>query len=451
MRSRLAAATAGAPASRALAARSRWRPATLAVLLLVLTNGPVFLFAKSVLDRPGHWEDWAVWPFFAGTAAAAAVLAFADGRGRPRRPVGTVEWTAAAAIAWYSLAALASSMWSVDRSATVWRAAVYLGLALLAWLVSALDSDDLRLLLTLASGSATVASVALVALRPDLGLDPNGHWQGVYTNRNSLAPVAAVAVLTGLCLLFGADRRARRIAGAGLAVAAVGAMAGAGSRTAWLALGVAASAAAAPIALTQARLRWGAGRARAVSAAAAVAAVVGGFAAAAALWDVGTFSQRRAIWGLVWDRIVERPFGGHGFFTFWDIEELTMHVLLRRGSAHNSLVEVGLGLGLLGTLPFMVIVVMAARNAWLRAWRSPGADTWMWAAVVALLLVENVTESFVLWFSYNWVLLAAAALRFPMPAESRASPDQRPDTAVTAAGEASAPCPIADEALPGSV
>ena len=89
-------------------------------------------------------------------------------------------------------------------------------------------------------------------------------------------------------------------------------------------------------------------------------------------------------------------------------------MLLRRGSAHNSLMEVGLGLGLLGLAPFVVIVSLAARNAMLQVWRDPSPDTWLWAAVVAFLLVENVTESFVLWFSYNWVLIMAASLR-PVP------------------------------------
>jgi len=151
-----------------------------------------------------------------------------------------------------------------------------------------------------------------------------------------------------------------------------------------------------------------------MTAAAAGASAVAAAAGLVAVWNVPTLSQRRTIWSLVWDRIVQRPLGGHGFFTFWDIEELTQHVLLRRGSAHNSLVEVGLGLGLLGVVPFAAIVVLAARNAGLALWRRPGADTWMWAALVAFLLVENVTESFVLWFSYSWVLLMAAALRAPI-------------------------------------
>ena len=123
----------------------------------------------------------------------------------------------------------------------------------------------------------------------------------------------------------------------------------------------------------------------------------------------------------MWDRVQQRPVSGYGFYAFWDVTELLDHALLRRGSAHNSLMEVALGLGLIGTVPFAVTVVLAARNAGLHLWRRPGADSWMWAAVVGFALVENVTESFVLWFSYVWVLLMAAALR-PLPHRRRGGP-----------------------------
>ena len=58
------------------------------------------------------------------------------------------------------------------------------------------------------------------------------------------------------------------------------------------------------------------------------------------------------------------------------------------------------------------MVVLAVRNAGRRdLLRSPSADTWVWAAVVAVMLIENITESFILRFSYNWVIVMAAALR----------------------------------------
>ena len=386
------------------------RTAVAAAALVILTNGPVLLFSKSVLNRTGRWEDLAVWPFLAAAAVCGSALALWGQPAARRTPLEGSERLAAAAVGWFALVALASSLWSVDATDTAWRSAVYVGMALLAWAISRLDARDVAAVVGLMAGAAVVASLLLVALRPDLGLGPNDRWEGVYTNPNSLAPLAAIGVLAGARFAL-AGNRLRRVAGASLAAASAVALLGAGSRTAWVALAVAVTVSVLPVAHHWVRQRWGPRRAAVSTLAAALALASGAAAALAVLWDFSTLSQRRAIWRLVWDRILERPLGGYGFFTFWDIEELTDHVLLRRGSAHNSLVEVGLGLGLLGVVPFAAILVLAARNAGLSVWRRPGADNWMWAALVAFLLVENVTESFVLWFSYSWVLLMAAALR----------------------------------------
>lgn len=394
------------------------RVAPIAAVVIVLTNGPVFLFSKSVVDRSGDWEDPAVWPFFAAAAIASAVLA-ATSRASAGPLTGSQK-AAAAAIAAYSLAAAASALWSVHPFATGWRASVYVGLALLAWVVARLDPEDLAATLWLVAAAAVVGSVVLVVLRPDLGLDSNDNWEGLYTNRNSLAPVAAIGVLVGIRYLATGNRWSRAT-GAGLAALSVGAMAGAGSRTAWIALAVAAAAATAGVGYHWARSRWGLAAARASVAVATVLGVGGASVALAAFWDDSTFSQRRTMWSLVWDRVSERPLGGYGFYAFWEEIELLDHALLRRGSAHNSLMEVVLGLGLVGTVPFVVIVALAARNASLPVWRHPGADSWMWTALVGFMLVENVTESFVLWFSYVWVFLMAAALK-PVPPRERGDP-----------------------------
>ncbi len=410
------AVTSILPVSTDLAERARaTRVAVVTVALLILTNGPVLLFSRSVLDRSSRWEDVAVWPFLAAAAVCGSALALCDLLGARSRRFETSERIAAAAAGWFALAALASSLWSVDATATAWRSSIYVGMALLAWAIARLDARDAAATIGLLAGTAVGASLLLVVLRPDLGLGPNDYWKGVYTNRNSLAPLAAIGVLAGVRFVL-APGRLRRTAAVGLTAGSTAALVGAGSRTAWAALMVAVAVCGLPLAY-----HWLAGRgsrrhAAAVTLAAAGVGAAGAVSALVAVWNVPTLNQRRTMWRLVWDRILERPLGGYGFFTFWDIEELTQHVLLRRGSAHNSLVEVGLGLGLLGAVPFVVIVVLAARNAGLALWRRPGPDTWMWAALVAFLLVENVTESFVLWFSYSWVLLMAAALR-PAPPE----------------------------------
>ena len=407
------AATSASPASSDTAGRaasSRWGAAAVAAAaLLVFTNGPVLLFSKHVLDRTGRWEDHAVWPFLAVAAVCGAALAARDLSARSR-PDDTSSHVAVAAVGFFTLAAVSSTLWSVDPGATAWRSSIYVGMALLAWGIARLDTPEATAVLAAVAGAAMAASLILIWLRPDLGLHPNDDWKGVYTNRNSLGPLAAIGVLVSVRYLL-APGRMRRAGAAGLAAASVSALVGAGSRTAWISLAVAMAAATLVGGYHWLRRRWSAAQARMASFVAAGLCAAGGAAALAVLWDVPTFSQRRAMWGLVWDRIVQRPLLGYGFYAFWDIDELTQHVLLRRGSAHNSLVEVALGLGLLGAVPFAVIVLGAARNASLALWRRPGPDTWMWAALVAFLLMENLTESFVLWFSYSWVLLMAASLK----------------------------------------
>ena len=454
--------------------RRCWHEVAGAGLLLVLSNGPVLLFAQGVLDRPGHWNDWAVWPFFAGAAAMSAVLAWAvwlpgnrvaDRTERERlagRPAlgKSLSQPALAALAWYSAAAVASSLWSVSPGATLWRSVVYMGLGLLAVALAGLTADELSATLVLLASAAVAASLVVVAVRHDIGTDHNGDWTGVYSNRNLLAPLAGLGVIAGLRWLiptwtprarFGsggvesggnptgevgaAPSGGRRVWGALLVAAALATLMGAGSRTAWLALAAALSWATALGAAASGAPRarcWGLWRRRAAVAAAALVALGAGVAVAAAVWHVPTFSQRRTIWSLSWDRVLERPWGGHGFFAFWEVPEIVEdHALFQLGSAHahNSLVETALGLGVLGVAPFAILVALAALNANRDLWMNPSVDTRMWAALTVFVLLENVTESFVLWFSHVWVLLVAAALRRSAPAASSTA-----TAAVTAPG-----------------
>jgi len=86
----------------------------------------------------------------------------------------------------------------VDASATAWRSVTYSGLALLAIALAGFTRRELATTVLLFSGIVVATSVAVIVLRPSVGIDTNGHWEGVFTNRNSLAPVAAIAVIAGL-------------------------------------------------------------------------------------------------------------------------------------------------------------------------------------------------------------------------------------------------------------
>lgn len=517
------------------------RYAAVAAALLVFTNGPVFFAARNLTADSGGWEGDLIRP----TIIAAALLALATAAldlarkqpvvdlirgGRPAVATAALDLTrkspagrpaavggvggsaelapsggtaaayparpspaglarphdaAAAAIAAYTLAAIASTAWSVAPGLTLWRSLVYAGLVLLAWVMADMG-PDVRVPLGLMAAAAVGASLLALAAAPNQAFDIRGYWQGVYTNRNSLAPLAALGLLVGIRLLLTGpggselteqpeaarpaeppegpkqpeetepdahpeetepvDRDWRRwrapAAGTALGAASLGALIGAGSRTAWLSLIGALAVSALGWSYPRLRRRHGPRTAAGAVLGAAAVGLASLAAVTAALWQESTFAQRRTIWGLVWDRIADRPIVGHGFFAFWDVPELIAeHELLQDGSAHNSALEVLLGTGLIGLALFAVIAVAAALNAGRDLVRNPGADTWLWAAVVAFAMFGNAGESFVLWFSYNWVIVMAAALRCPGPRRPPlrlSRPDRPPDAKTGAKAQAPA-------------
>jgi len=398
------------------------RPALVALGLLVLTNGPVFYVANRVLDRGLSWEESFTRSVFVALAVAAVAAVALDGHrldGQRLRPPNRI---AAAAIVVLSCWIVASSLWSLTPDITRGRALVYVGLAAFAWIVADLEFADFRRALTAATTVAVALSLIAVAMSESIGLDRNDDWRGVFTNRNSLAPVAGVAIILGISATAAAPDRRRVLVAAIPALSGV-AMIGSGSRTAWLALLVAGGLALLVVGTRALARERGPGVYR-IGAGLGVLGALGTAGALAVLWGETTFVQRREIWSLVWDRIAERPIHGYGWFNVWSNPEFTAdHYLLTRGSAHGSVLEVWLGLGIIGLVPFLVIVGLALHATITAAWRRPSVETWTWLALVLFLVIENLTESFVLWFSYNWVLLMAAALRSDLA--RRRSPVER--------------------------
>lgn len=380
------------------------------IALFVFTNGPVFHVATRWLDGRVAWEE----PVTRATFVVVSVIGIVGlVLGVRRPPHGAFASPAAVAIGGFVGMALASTVWSIDPAMTLGRSFVYVGMAAWAWLLASLGPTRTRAAMVVMVAPAVVLSALQVAFGADGGRDPNGDWRGIYLNRNSLAPLCAIGVILGLGLVADASARRRSPAsvapGAALTTLSGVLLVGAGSRTAWIAL----VAAAAVVALTAAgavirRARPGAARALILGGGAALAAVaVTAFGLAA---DEATFVQRRHIWSFAWDRIRERPVVGHGWFTVWATPDFVGDdPLLRLGNAHNSALDVLLGTGAVGLVFAASIVGLATVDVFRSVWREPGVDTLTGLAVVIVLLVENLTESFVLMYSYNWVLLMAFA------------------------------------------
>lgn len=395
----------------------RLRTALVAVGLLVTVNGPLLFFAGRVIDRPGFpppWEDAFVRPFLLVFATATVVVVGRLVTADAIRELPRLNKALAATIAAFPLWAVASSLWGERPELTFWRSLIYIALVFLSVAVAALDDREFVAAVAATAALCVGASIVVVVARPDLGLHRDDFWQGIFTNPNSLGPVAALGMLAGVGWMGTTTARAGRLTGLGLAAASAVALYQTTSRTSWFALVLAAGAATTVVGTRQLTDRRGRRRALIVTVPLATVGTIATVAVLATRWDDPTLAQRRTIWSGATDFIDDRWLQGYGFFSFFEVPgRSTAHEFFDRGSAHSSFVEIWLGLGIVGLALFVAIFAAAAIGSTRAAWERPDLLAWSRYAIIVFLLTVNVTESFVLWFSYNWVILCAAALRPP--------------------------------------
>ena len=386
------------------------RDALVVAALLVCTNGPVMYLAWHVLHGVPTWEDPAVRGIFTATAAVSVLAVLLDSQRVSGRRLRKPSRLGGASVVAFTAVIVASSLWSVDPSVTRARSVTYIGLAALAWIIADLEFARFRRALTVTVASVLAGSLLAVVLSESIGRDQNGDWRGLFLDPNELGSLAALGLLVGVPALSGTRGRGR-ILSVSLGVMGLAALAGSGSLSAWLGLLGAVVCASLLWFASVGRVRFGR---RAVHYAAAVAALGAAATAvvAAAAWNSSTLALRRGLWEFGWDGIVERPIAGYGWFTVWDsVDFAGAGELWATGSVHNSILGVWLGGGLLALIPFVAVGATALRGSGQALWRDPSADSWTFFASVVFLVAVNLTLSYVLLFSYNWVLLMGAALR----------------------------------------
>lgn len=393
-----------------------------ALALLVCTNGPVLIPVRIHLDRAAGLDAPSVRTWFAAVAMLGTGLVLSAVASR-RITTWSTSRAGLVVVAIYVGVIGLSTVWSVDRSLTSTRVLIYAGLAGFAWWFGASVHVDARAAVTLMAAMGVGASLVTLAFWRRIAIDPtDSTWRGLYTGRNSLAPIAAIAILGGASMALERRGPGRAALGASLAIASTVVLLGTGNKTAPLSLAI---ATAVPVGwgLTRrvARDRGvGAGRSGATALMLLAAAVM--WPAVDAVWSTGTFVTRRGIWSLVRSRIADRPLQGYGFTVLWDVPAYSADLYARVGtvfgSAHNSWLETWLGAGVAGVIAYSLVVGVALWNV-ARGFRgSLSVTTAFWLILVIFLVLENLTESFVLWHSYNWVLITVAALRRPASPEA---------------------------------
>ena len=402
----------------------RWPTVAVAATgLFIATGGPSVQLTRWFDTGSAGWEGWAYLYLFGAVAIVGAALCGQWLRHRSVRAWPWPLWAIVGLVGW----ALLSAQWSVSAGTTPVRALTAVGVAAFGcWLALDLRGGEQIWAVALAAGATAVASVLAVLISPAWGKmpyvsahTPGGEWRGIFGNRNGLSPIAVIG-LVSLAALVAAEPTVRRIAFATpVTLMYVLILVKTGGATSLLACAAAAVVGALVPLVWWLRRRGVPGWAVAGGSS---ALTVAGAAVLFARFDwftslVGrdpTLTGRRIIWADVRQLIAVHPWRGYGYWSFWERPDLTAgtyaHLGKAYGSAHNSVLEVALGLGAVGLAFYLAVVMFAVVGVAVFVWQGRSVVSWFWAMLLAGVLTESSMESFVLWHSYIWILCVAAAL-----------------------------------------
>ncbi len=327
--------------------------------------------------------------------------------------------------------AVLSAAWSAVPGTTAWGAvAIVLTTILGVYLATSFDLRELASLLSWVLLVLVAGSILFAKLRPAYGLDHirGDAWRGLFTTKNELGRIAVLSAAVWIVrLLTGSGRRLVALGATGLSLYALD---GSGSKTGLLVIVLLAVFIAALPAL---RAHYSIAIPTGVVLAIAGVLSFQWLAAHsdAALNSVGgdsTLTGRSEIWAAVWTMINQHPWLGYGFGAFWrGFDGPSAQVWATVGAtpphSHNGVLDLWLDLGVAGVILAGGSLLVAGGRA-VRALRSEwSVESVFPAAMLAFLVLFNVTEStFLKQHSMFWVLYVATALslaRVPAPERVR--------------------------------
>ncbi|MEZ5372268.1 MAG: hypothetical protein R2704_05955 [Microthrixaceae bacterium] len=339
---------------------------------------------------------------------------------------------------------VASSLWSLAPGRSATQGALFALTTVAAVVVG--DRIGIRgLLVAVAVASQVGVMLSLFAVRRDWpnAVDPNGDWAGIYLNRNSLGPVAVLALLATAAAVnvWAVDpEEPRRVTPRMFAIAVLGfalglldavTLLGSASLTPLVGGGVAIASAVVAAGLPPLlRHRLGGdgsapGGAPTAGMLAtgvltswvgiAVVAMVGRSEVATNLDRSATLSGRTELWGWLIDASSRRPLSGWGWLGVWEDRALEVQVVDRFNvdfsTAHNAVIEMLLAAGVLGAI--LLVVTMGAL-IWptmrLAVRRGPDHRIGVVAmGLVGYVVAVNQLETYVGANLLPWALLVAVA------------------------------------------
>jgi len=394
------------------------------VLLTALTQGPVFklwLSSAQVSETPIS-ETYR----FTFVAIQIPALMFLGHRIKSSRLHMTSVVLLAAFVSWMWL----STLWATSGRETIIEATVLvLTAASGVYLARSFSPVQQMFLVCIAMQPGVILSYIAVKRNWELAVSVEGDWVGIYFNRNSLAPVAAVGLLSALGLLWVVIvQRYKRwwpsLVFVLIDVALVNGYVLSRTRSS--------TSVGAAVVFGLVWMFWSVIRMlhrrriftldkirRYVYSSFVVVAGIGTwmifkFQGTVLRWlgEEDYFNGRAAIWHFGWTGFLERPIIGWGWMSAWK-SLLFLHrdlwwSVIGVQSSHSSYIDVLLGGGVIGAALLFVGLVYGGYSQ-IGSVMSDTAGQWTYAMIFFILLAST-QESFVTGNHFLWLLLVASII-----------------------------------------
>jgi O-antigen ligase len=312
--------------------------------------------------------------------------------------------------------AVMSVLWSVAPAVTMRRAvALSLTAAAAVYFRRRYRLETLLSTIGVAFAVLMLASVVFAIAVPSLGVHHEetlaGTWRGVFTHKNHLGAVSLLAGITFLQLTITGRLRQRLLYLPLLALSAL-ILVLSGSRASQV---VAITLIATGPGVLLVRSKRPRRRRLGVLLAAALVLAVALFAVAnrSELLEMAgrdsSMTGRTVLWGGVVSQALQRPWLGYGYGAFWasdvGLQWTALSVSWDADSAHNSFLEIFLGLGAPGVVALLVFLWAVSRGVLNTIAADPRFSLWLILVPLSLVGLAFAESFLIIQNGYSWFLL----------------------------------------------
>lgn len=134
-----------------------------------------------------------------------------------------------------------------------------------------------------------------------------------------------------------------------------------------------------------------------------------------------TLTGRTNFWPLVWDKVLERPWFGHGFGAFWQgLDGPSAYVwnasVFKATNGHNGYLDLCAELGFVGLSVYVAAFITSFRQALINIRRLKTPDKFWPIAIFGAIILSNLTESaLVIQNNFLWVMQVSIFFSISLP------------------------------------